>query len=297
VTSPAFWTGEPLTPVVAAVAAGSWAGQEPPAIRGTGYCVDTVEAALWAVAGAEDFRRAILRAANLGDDADTTAAIAGQIAGARWGASAIPAAWRDRLVAGDRIDSLARRLFAAGGGVDEPVWPYDRLVHAWWVEPDRLLAGEYPGSPDQAKAIEKINVLVDAGIRTFVDLTGAADRLLPYQQILDSTATARGLQLNRPSFPVPDNHVTDDDRATAITDAIEHALTEGPVYVHCWGGVGRTGTIVGCRLADQGLGYEEVLDRLAQLRAGTKKSHRPCPEVAAQREQVRRRVAGRRRSA
>src|SRR6201999_3287831 len=84
VVLPAFWQWGDLHPEVAAIAAGAWKGKEPPAIRGTGYCIDALEAALWSVAGADDFRSAVLRAANLGDDADTTAAIAGQLAGARW---------------------------------------------------------------------------------------------------------------------------------------------------------------------------------------------------------------------
>jgi hypothetical protein len=69
------------------VAAGEWKGKEPPTIKGTGCCIDAREAALRAVGGAGNFRHAVLRAANLDDEADTTAAIAGQLAGARWGAS------------------------------------------------------------------------------------------------------------------------------------------------------------------------------------------------------------------
>ncbi|MBA3982590.1 MAG: ADP-ribosylglycohydrolase family protein, partial [Acidimicrobiia bacterium] len=121
----------------------------PPAIRGTGYCVDALEAALWAVAGAADFREAVLLAANLGDDADTTAAIAGQLAGARWGASGISQRWRQRLTASDRIESLARGLFLAGGGeAAGPGWAHDEFVHAWWVEtgaPARRRVGWRPG--------------------------------------------------------------------------------------------------------------------------------------------------------
>ncbi len=111
------WQWGDLHPAVAQIAAGAWKTKEPPAIRGTGYCIDALEAALWSVAGATNFREAVLRAANLGDDADTTAAIAGQLAGARWGASGIPAAWRGKAVAAERIVALARGLFAAGGGV------------------------------------------------------------------------------------------------------------------------------------------------------------------------------------
>lgn len=161
-----FWRWGPLHPSIETIARGGWRRKEPPTIRGAGYCVDALEAALWALAGGEDYREAVLRAANLGDDADTTAAIAGQLAGARWGAAGIPAAWRERVVLRDRIESLALGLFTAGGGDELPgAWPFDELVHAWWVGRGRLLAGEYPGEPDERRCREKIDVLVDAGIR------------------------------------------------------------------------------------------------------------------------------------
>ena len=114
VLAPDFWQFGPLHPEVEAVARGSWLSKQPPAIRGTGYSVDALEAALWAVGGAADFRDAVLRAANLGDDADTTAAIAGQLAGARWGLSGIPVEWRERIVSADRIAAIAGRLYDAG---------------------------------------------------------------------------------------------------------------------------------------------------------------------------------------
>lgn len=101
-----------------------------PAIRGTGYCVDALEAAIWAVAGADTFREAVLRATNLGDDADTTAAIAGQLAGAIHGASGIPAAWLDRLAMRSRIESLADALHRAATG-ERLQWEHDDVLHAW----------------------------------------------------------------------------------------------------------------------------------------------------------------------
>jgi hypothetical protein len=82
-----------------------------------GYVVDCLEAALWSFDSSEDFRSAILRAANLGDDADTTAAVCGQIAGAFYGASGIPADWLARLSMKDEIAELAGRL---GRGTGEP---------------------------------------------------------------------------------------------------------------------------------------------------------------------------------
>lgn len=295
VTAPTFWQWGELHAEVADIAAGTWRSKEPPEIRGTGYCVAALEAALWAVSGADDFRTVVLRAANLGDDADTTAAIAGQIAGARWGASSVPTPWREKLVASERIASLAIGLFRAGGGaVDRPRWPHDAFLHAWWVEPDRLLAGEYPGHVDAVRARQKVDVLVDAGIRTFVDLTTPADRLDPYEPVIAAAAAARALDLRHLSFPIPDLGVIDDMQYDAITTAIQHALGRGGVYVHCWGGIGRTGTVVGCVLADEGLTYDEIMTRLAELRRGSRKETRHAPEMPVQHDLIKRRVASRR---
>ena len=85
-------------------------------IRGTGFCVAALEAAIWSVDMATCFREAVLNAANLGDDADTTAAIAGQLAGARFGAAGIPAPWLEKLAMRSRIESLADALHAAATG-------------------------------------------------------------------------------------------------------------------------------------------------------------------------------------
>lgn len=81
-------------------------------IRGTGYVVDSLEAALWCFAHTNSFKEAILAAANLGDDADTTAAVCGQIAGAYYGIEGIPQEWREKITMGDEITDLAERLYA-----------------------------------------------------------------------------------------------------------------------------------------------------------------------------------------
>lgn len=292
VADPGFWSdgwGE-LHPAVEAVARGSWRAKAPPAIRGTGYSVDALEAALWAVGGATDLRDAVLRAANLGDDADTTAAIAGQLAGARWGAAGIPPAWLEQLVARERIESLALALFAAGGGTIEPGWAHDHFVHAWWFEPGRVLAGEYPGDADPILARHRVDVLVDGGVRTFVDLTGEGDGLAPYAPLVADAAEARALDLRYRRFPIPDFSVVDDEGYDEVVAIIADATSRGAVYVHCWGGVGRTGTVVGCLLADRGLGYEASLAELAALRAGTRTGGRAAPETDEQRAVIRRRV-------
>jgi ADP-ribosyl-[dinitrogen reductase] hydrolase len=89
---------------------GSFRKKELPAIRGTGYVVDSLEAALWAFHRSDTFRDGALLAVNLGDDADTTGAVYGQMAGAYYGEDGIPAEWRARLVLRERIEELADGL-------------------------------------------------------------------------------------------------------------------------------------------------------------------------------------------
>ncbi|MEM6783132.1 MAG: ADP-ribosylglycohydrolase family protein [Bacteroidota bacterium] len=113
--TPGFWDDAPLAPKVAAVAAGSFLDKEPPQIRGTGYVVEAMEAALWAFATTDTFEAGALRAVNLGDDADTTGAIYGQLAGAHYGDAAIPATWRDCLAYRTDIERLAEALYEHSG--------------------------------------------------------------------------------------------------------------------------------------------------------------------------------------
>ncbi len=105
-----WWEPEPLVEKIARIADGSFKDRNPPDIKGTGYVVDALEAALWAFHRSHDFREGALLAVNLGDDADTTGAIYGQIAGAYYGVEAIPDTWRDRLTMVAEITSLADSL-------------------------------------------------------------------------------------------------------------------------------------------------------------------------------------------
>lgn len=99
-----------LAAAVRLILQGSYRHKSQDEIRGTGYVVASLEAALWCFWRTESFEAAILEAANLGDDADTTAAICGQLAGAYYGESGIPAHWLERLVMRDEIGVLAERL-------------------------------------------------------------------------------------------------------------------------------------------------------------------------------------------
>ncbi|ABY33255.1 ADP-ribosylglycohydrolase family protein [Methylorubrum extorquens] len=101
----------PYTPKVQAVVDGSWRGKHRDAIRSSGYVIDTLEAAIWAIGSSGTFEESVLRAVNLGDDSDSVGAVAGQIAGAFYGLSGIPERWRKRLAWNDRIEGLGDRLF------------------------------------------------------------------------------------------------------------------------------------------------------------------------------------------
>jgi ADP-ribosyl-[dinitrogen reductase] hydrolase len=103
-----------LHPKIAEVAAGSFRCKKPPAIVGSGYVVKSLEAALWAFHDAKDFREAVLRAVNLGDDADTTGAICGQFAGAYCGESRIPQEWREGLARKEMIEEALQGLLRGG---------------------------------------------------------------------------------------------------------------------------------------------------------------------------------------
>lgn len=102
----------PASPKVAAIHARAYAGKREHDIAGSGYSVESLEAALWCFLHTDSFEAAVLRAANLGDDADTTAAICGQIAGAYYGVEAIPRDWLDTLVMREDIAAMAERLLA-----------------------------------------------------------------------------------------------------------------------------------------------------------------------------------------
>lgn len=105
------WEENALSPKIADIAGGSFKEKRRDDVEGTGYVVDTLEAVLWAFHRTEDFRAGVLKVANLGDDADTTAAIYGQIAGAHYGIESIPSEWRERLTMASEITAMADSLW------------------------------------------------------------------------------------------------------------------------------------------------------------------------------------------
>jgi len=165
----------------------------------------------------------------------------------------------------------------------------------YWVVPVRLLAGEYPGHYVEATARQKLGDLLNAGVRTFVDLTESRE-LTPYEDWLLSEAQARGVTVRYLRFPIEDLNVPTVPRMREILTEITRALdADAPVYVHCWGGIGRTGTVVGCWLVERGHSGASALEQLDTLRMRSEKKRRPSPEMPEQLEFVRTWGSGRRR--
>lgn len=138
-------------------------------------------------------------------------------------------------------------------------------ANSYWVKPGRLLAGEYPGAFDPDAAREKLRDHLDAGLNFFFDLTAPEDGLVPYAEMLYAEAAARGLTVQHRQMPVRDMAVPAPAQMTAILDVLDAALATGHnVYLHCWGGIGRTGTVIGCYLVRHGLTGEQALAQIAQ---------------------------------
>jgi hypothetical protein len=166
--------------------------------------------------------------------------------------------------------------------------PFD---DCYWVVPDKLLAGEYPGAPFPWQSRIKLLRLLDAGITHFLDLTSKQDPLKPYLKQLRELATARGMTVTYSRKSIPDRGCPSKDLMREILDEIEGAISEGHrVYVHCWGGVGRTGMVIGCHLVRSGSTGEVALARLAELFGGMSRLKRAMnprsPETDAQRSFV-----------
>ena len=137
-----------------------------------------------------------------------------------------------------------------------------------YIVSDTLLAGAYPGSAEAVAALEQ------AGVAVFLDLTHPSDPLDDYGHLLRSA--------RRVAHPIPDMGTPSPGLVMRILDGIDEAHRQcGTVYVHCWGGVGRTGTVIGCWLVRHGLDAGDPIGRIAELRAGIAGA-RSSPETPGQ---------------
>jgi protein tyrosine/serine phosphatase len=164
----------------------------------------------------------------------------------------------------------------------------------YWILPDRLLGGAYPGAQDAAECSRKIRRLLDTGIRTFIDLTESdeshkARLLVPYEAAVAALAGDRSIEVSYQRHAIRDLNVPTPEGMVEILAAIELGLQSGAVYVHCLGGVGRTGTVAACWLLDHGdATVEDVFHRLTELRQMDRvRGNREAPEEPVQRRFVR----------
>jgi ADP-ribosylglycohydrolase/protein-tyrosine phosphatase len=286
---------DPLATAVQAVLA--WNGR-----AGRGHVADSFWSAWEAFAGAATFEEAIRRAIRLGNDTDTTAAIAGGLAGIRWGIDGIPTAWRVAMRGHEVAGPLVDRLLATAGWRTSSSSP----LRVDWVPPQalgRLAAGRAGSETPATGGTGALGMTVLPGkrrvgysgpqwrdpvadARRLRDVHGCTALLLLVEDVdLDASRAratlpalaAAGIEVIR--HPVPDMEVPRDAAAFRATlDAVIGLLAAGErVVVACRGGLGRTGTAVACLLVDGGAGPDEAIAAVRAARRGT--VERPVQEA------------------
>jgi protein-tyrosine phosphatase len=155
---------------------------------------------------------------------------------------------------------------------------------SYWLIEGKLLAGEYPATFDRDRTRERLARFLDAGIRTFINLTETSESLLQYDEIARELAEERGVETKHLRFAIADHDVPGErDLMVRILQTIRDEIAaDRPVYVHCWGGVGRTGTVIGCWLVEDGLAGEDAIAKIAELRSTTGDSGGKSPETDGQ---------------
>lgn len=173
--------------------------------------------------------------------------------------------------------------------------PFDR---SYWVVPGMFLAGPYPGAIRLHEALGRLEGLLDAGIRRVLDLTLSYEAkwhgLKGYEEAIRFLAEEKGLSIGCLQVPIPDTGVPTVTKMAMILDEIDGAIDQGErVYVHCLGGRGRTGTVVGCWLIRHGRATAgDVLSVIQGLRKNDPTWFFPSPENETQRSMVKSWKAG-----
>ncbi|RPJ44684.1 MAG: protein phosphatase [Chloroflexi bacterium] len=166
--------------------------------------------------------------------------------------------------------------------------------HSYWVIPGRLLAGPYPGALRVESAEPRLSNLVDCGIRYVINLMETNEvnhqgqAFVPYIETLNRFAARNGTKVRMKRYPIRDGSVPTPAIMKQILDDIDAQMASGcPVYVHCWGGKGRTGSVIGCFLVRHNLAtHETVIQRLDHLRRNIR-PYQIVPESEEQRAFVR----------
>lgn len=169
------------------------------------------------------------------------------------------------------------------------------IPESYWILPGQILGGEYPVisySPQRAR--QRLADFLQQGFNSFVDLTSPGETL-PYEDLLRQEAAERGLEVCYRRFAIGDYGLPSREQMQAILNQLDHFRQTGrKTYLHCQGGIGRTGTVVGCYLVSQGLSGQQALDQLAEWWQSVPKSafYPHSPETLQQEQFVRNWVAG-----
>ena len=192
-------------------------------------------------------------------------------------------------------------MTSANAPVFDPPLATPPAPRTYWVLPGFFLAGAYPGAPEPAAHAARLRAIFDAGCRTVVSLmeedetNNAGEPFAPYAEAFAALAEESGERVELVRFAIPDVGVTTQERMTATLAALDAALDAGRgVYLHCFGGMGRTGTAVCCWLLRHGhASGADVFEKLSALRqADQERRDRPAPETQEQRNFVRAFAAG-----
>ena len=155
--------------------------------------------------------------------------------------------------------------------------------NTYWVIPGKFLAGEHPSHYDGETTRKRVAALLRFGVRSIVDLTTDGDTRISYAPYLETEANLYQISVTRKKFPIDDFSAPSIEQMTAILDWIEREIAAGKlVYGHCLAGIGRTGTMVGCFLVNQGYSGEAALERIQTLRSETPTWWQRSPESPQQ---------------
>ena len=159
--------------------------------------------------------------------------------------------------------------------------------NTYWVKPGKFLAGCYPGAPSPELIPARLEALVDTGVSVIISLMEKGEHYsdgtphTPYDEDFLTLTHNRQINAKWFNFPIPDFGLPETRQMLNILDVIDEAIDQGrTVFLHCWGGKGRTGTVVGCWLARHG--DPSPLDTIIQLRKNTENAAQPSPETEEQ---------------